>query len=247
MLNLLVGKTGAIYSPSLLATLALFAREANIALIIDETYRDLILTGPPHHLFTYGHIQNDGFPFDWAWRSTLIHLFSFSKSYSIPGYRLGAIVASPEVLDEAHTVLDCLQICAPRSVQHAIHPLLPSLRPFVRGTAQALAHRHELFKRQLPRGWKIGSQGAYYAFVEHPFESISAYEVSKRLASEGGIVTLPVDFFTPSRTSIRNQLDSGGDRWIRFSVANIDDEKIRKVCERLQDLPSEFGWTIRDE
>ena len=183
-------------------------------------------------------------PLDWTWRSTLIHLFSFSKSYSIPGHRLGAIVAAPDMLEEANTVLDCLQICAPRSVQLAIYPLLPNLRPFVRETAQALAHRQELFRSLLPCGWKIGSQGAYYAFVEHPFKDKTALEVSKRLAVEGGIVTLPVDFFAPPSSSERPGMGVLGDRWIRFSVANVSDENIRRTCERLLCLQKEFGWDL---
>ena len=239
-------KTGAIYSPSLLSSFALFARDANIALIIDETYRDLILNGSPHHLFVPGK-QGHSISPAWDWRRTLIHLFSFSKSYSIPGHRLGAIVAGREVLDEANTVLDCFQICAPRSAQLAIHPLLPNLRPFIRETAQALIHRHELFKSLLPRGWKIGSQGAYYAFVEHPFKGVSALDVSKRLAIEGGIITLPINFFSPPAISTSPQLATVGGRWIRFSVANIDDDKIRSVCQRLRELPSEFGWTLRGD
>lgn len=239
-------KTGAVYQPSLLASLALFARQAGIALIIDETYRDFILTGAPHLLFTPGKLQSGHLPLDWAWRNSLIHLFSFSKSYSIPGHRLGAIVASPDVLDEVNTVLDCLQICAPRSVQLAIHPLLPDLRPFVQETARGIARRHELFRSLLPHGWRIGSQGAYYAFVEHPFKDKTSLEVCKRLATEGGIVTLPVNFFTPAFSPESADSAGPGNHWIRFSVANISDDNIRRVCERLHDLQKDFGWHVID-
>ena len=57
-----------------------------------------------------------------------IHLFSFLKSYCLPGYRLGVIAASPEYVK---TVLDCLQICPPGPVRLGLAPLLPSLRAFV--------------------------------------------------------------------------------------------------------------------
>ena len=81
---------------------AQLARSKNIALIIDETYRDLLDGSSPHHLFI-----PEG---DWDWRSTLIHLFSFSKSYCLPGHRLGAMVADPGVLQQTKTILDCLQV-----------------------------------------------------------------------------------------------------------------------------------------
>ena len=87
----------------------------------------------------------------------------------------------------------------------------------------------------------MGSQGGYYAFVKHPFAGVSSLEVSKRLAEELGVATLPSAFF-----------DEEGDgaevgdnkRWIRFSVANVDDEKVRQVCERLALAEHRFGWKL---
>ena len=56
-------------------------RERGIWMILDETYRDFMPldAGRPHDL-----IGRDG------WRDTLIQLYSFSKSYCMPGHRLGA-------------------------------------------------------------------------------------------------------------------------------------------------------------
>jgi alanine-alpha-ketoisovalerate/valine-pyruvate aminotransferase len=99
--RLLSCQTGATYSPALLSSFAMLAKECGIALIVDETYRDLIPSGPPHKLFGSTPI--------WDWRSNFIHLFSFSKSYCVPGHRLGAIIASPICLDQINTVLDCMQ------------------------------------------------------------------------------------------------------------------------------------------
>ncbi|EJD01320.1 PLP-dependent transferase [Fomitiporia mediterranea MF3/22] len=240
--------TGAIYPPSLISSFARLARQRNVALIIDETYRDFILDEVPHRLFVPGPLQSSpGLPSDWTWRRHFIHLFSFSKSYCIPGHRLGAIVASSGVLEQVKTVLDCIQICPPRHVQLALYPLLSELRPFIRETAQSLVHRHELFRSLLPPRWKIGSQGAYYAFVQHPFKDVSATEVSRRMAIEGGIVTLPAGFFMPLQPLTKEEeLVKDNSRWIRFSVANVDDDKIRKVCTRLRELEDTFGWALHE-
>lgn len=227
--------TGATYSPSLLASFANLAKEHNIALIVDETYRDFILTGPPHSLFTTSPT--------FSWRNHFIHLFSFSKSYCVPGHRLGVIIASPVLLKQIKTVLDCLQICAPRPLQIALAPLLPTIRPFIRDTAQAISHRHAVFKETLPKTWKVGSQGGYYAFVKHPFAGVSSLEVSRRLAEEIGVVTLPSAFF--DEEGGETEEDAGDKkRWVRFSVANVDDEKVRQVCERLRLADEKFGWKL---
>ena len=115
-------QTGAIYPASLIASFADLAVKHRLPLIIDETYRDFVTTeAPPHALFTRAE----------PWRPNFIHLFSFSKSYCLPGYRLGAIAASPEYLVSVKTVLDCLQICPPGPVRLGLAPLLPSLRAFV--------------------------------------------------------------------------------------------------------------------
>ncbi|KIJ53506.1 hypothetical protein M422DRAFT_154683 [Sphaerobolus stellatus SS14] len=222
--------TGAIYSPDLLRSFAALAHQRGIALVVDETYRDLITSGPPHRLFERASVEQEG----WDWRETFIHLFSFSKSYCVPGHRLGAIVASPDILDHINTVLDCIQICPPRPIQAALHPLLPSIRPFIRSNAQALANRHELFRSILPEGWIIGSQGGYYAFVRHPISGVSALDVSMKLAKDLGVVTLPASFFGLSRTS------PADDGWIRFSIANVSDENLKKVRERLLECEQSF-------
>ncbi|EJF56340.1 PLP-dependent transferase [Dichomitus squalens LYAD-421 SS1] len=235
--------TGAVYPPSLIAAFAKLAHKYNIAFVLDETYRDFILNGVPHRLFSRPTTSLEGeLPQDWEWRSTFIHLFSFSKSYCIPGHRVGLVCASPNVIPSLNKVLDNIQICAPRPPQIALATVVPSLRSFVRETAEAVAHRHKLFRERLPLRWKIGSQGGYYAFVRHPFAGVHANEVCKRLAQELGVITLPAGFFGPKREENATIMDE--DRWIRFSVANVDDEKVEQVCQRLAESESEFEWNL---
>lgn len=106
--------TGATYPPSLIESFALLAETHGIALILDETYRDFLLSSDgeqavPHTLFQHSSPASTS-KLEWRWRATLVHLFSFSKSYAIPGQRLGAIIASPDLLKQIATVLDCIQV-----------------------------------------------------------------------------------------------------------------------------------------
>jgi aspartate/methionine/tyrosine aminotransferase len=242
--------TGAIYSPELLSRFAALAKEKNVALVIDETYRDFIVTGSaPHTLFS-----NHNPP----WRNSFIHLFSFSKAYCLPGHRLGAIIASPHLLSQTKSILDTIQICAPCPPQLALAPLLKGLRPWVDETARAVHARHLLFKEMLPERWKVGSQGGYFACVKHPFLHVRARDVCRRLAEEMGVVTLPCSFFSSVRkegvegddgtvdwTRVQRSEEVGEvERWIRFSVANVNDEEVMRVCERLGRCEGDFGWTL---
>ena len=98
--------------------------------------------------------------------------------------------------------------------------------------------RHELFRKLLPPGWTIGSQGGFYAFVKHPFQNVSSITVCERLAKEIGVLVLPAQFFYSEDETQRQALglsEEGWDRWVRFSVANVGDDQIVKVCERLKE------------
>ena len=192
-------------------------------------------------------------PSDWSWRENLIHLFSFSKSYCIPGHRVGLICASPALMPLLNVALDNIQICAPRPPQIALASLLKTLRPFVKETAASVRKRHELFasllqdKSRFKHGrWGIGAQGGYYAFVKHPFIGVSARDVCERLAVEMGVICLPAGFFGPEHHGQDDEEEKKGvdKRWIRFSVANVDDERVRSVCERLEECVERFGWEI---
>lgn len=235
--------TGAIYPPGLISKFAELAQKHKIALVLDETYRDFVDTMPPHTLFSAFQIEKSSL----SWRSSIIHLFSFSKSYCFPGHRLGLIAASPDLLKHVTTTLDCLQICAPRPPQLALASpgLLSILRQSIQASAQTLKIRHNIFHTHLPPGWTIGSQGGYFAFVKHPFVGIPAITLCQRLAEELGVLSLPMQFFCDD--SIGPDLESLGqskkdwERWIRFSVANVSDDMIKQVCGRLHECERHLG------
>lgn len=223
--------TGQIYSPSVIAGFADLAKKYNLALIIDETYRDFIRPEGtrPHELFS----RLD-------WQSNVISLFSFSKSYKVPGHRLGGIVAAREVLESVTTVADCMQICPPRPPQLALAPLLETLREDLAETSARLNARHKLFKQvvEAVEGWKVECQGGFFAYVRHPFVGKGSEVIGENLARQCGVVTLPGAFFMPDNGS--NEMEAlkesplAEDRWIRFAVANVNDDAVKELGSRLE-------------
>ena len=209
--------TGATYPPAVLAGFAGLAREAGIALVVDETYRDFLPEGQgrPHGLFD-----------DAAWRDTVIQLYSFSKSYAVPGHRLGAVVAGAAVLGEIAKVLDCLTICPPRVAQGPVAWAVEGTRAWRDAVRATINRRAALFAEAVGAapGWSISAAGAYFAFVRHPFAAPGT-EVAARLAGEAGVVALPGDFFGP-----------GQDDHLRFAVANVGEAEIAAVGGRLKVL-----------
>ena len=209
--------TGAVCPPAVLDAFADLSESAGIALVLDETYRDFLPEGVdrPHGLFTRP-----------GWRDALIQLYSFSKSYAIPGHRLGAIVASARLMGEIGKVLDCSQICAPRAAQAAVTWAIGGIADWRRQTRTQVNAQSTLFRGvvEASPGWSIAAIGAYFAYVRHPFED-AGETVAERLAAEAGVLALPGSFFGP-----------GQERHLRFAFANVAAARLTEVGPRLSTL-----------
>lgn len=207
--------TGAVYPPAVIAAFARLAQEAGIALVLDETYRDFMPEGGrrPHELFA-----------DPAWRETLVHLYSFSKAYAVPGWRLGAIVAGSAVQGEIGKVLDCLQICPSSAGQQAVAWGVPELSGWREANRADINGRAASFRRAVGRvsGWTVDQAGAYFAYVRHPFEGLAAVEVAETLARRWGVLALPGSYFGPVQ-----------ERHLRVAFANAAAPAIAEAVARL--------------
>lgn len=214
--------TGAVYPPALLAALLELCRRRGIWLILDETYRDFLPSEAkqPHDLFLRP-----------GWSDGLISLYSFSKSFCVPGYRLGAVTASPLVVSEIAKIMDNLQICAPRVGQIAVAQALPKLRAWREGNRAEITLRAKALKAAVAEveGWEIGAIGAYFAFVRHPFAGVTSALVSEQLARKAGVVTVPGSYFGP-----------GQEDYLRFAFANATAATIGLLPARLRFLRNEI-------
>jgi aspartate/methionine/tyrosine aminotransferase len=206
--------SGAIYSPECIARFFELAREHGIALIIDETYRDFIgIDQLPHDLFARAD-----------WRDTLVHLYSFSKVFSLTGFRTGAVAASQALLEQLKKVQDCTVICAPHAGQLAAVYGLQNLHDWKLEKSDELAHRAVLIRQAFGHPdlrYRLVSAGAYFAYIEHPFDA-PARDVVKRLIEEQEIVCLPGSYFG------RDQ-----EKYIRFAFANVHESHFDDVIQRL--------------
>lgn len=207
--------TGAVYPPTLIRQIFDVCVLKGIWLIVDETYRDFLPDSQraPHDLLAGS-----------GWQDNFIGLYSFSKSFCIPGHRLGAITAGPAVISAVTKIMDNLQICAPRLAQHAVAETLEPLagwradnRREIDGRRQALTE----VMTGLP-GWEIVSIGAYFSYIRHPYQDESSISVAEKLARDKGVVTLPGAFFGDAQ-----------DAYLRFAFANADRDQLLELSARL--------------
>lgn len=198
------------------------AKSRGIRLILDETYRDFdSRPGPVHDLFT-----------DPDWDQTLVDLYSFSKAFRLTGHRVGALIAAPQIMHEAEKFIDTVTICPAQIGQHAALWGLRNLSEWLAGErAEILARRAAIeagFPALAAEGWHLRGLGAYFAFVEHPYD-LPSDAVARALIEKAGVLLLPATMFAPEN-----------DRWtrtgLRIAFANLDVPGIETLFDRLRGL-----------
>jgi aspartate/methionine/tyrosine aminotransferase len=193
------------------------ARARGLALIVDETYRDFdSRSGRPHDLFT-----------DPDWSDTLIQLYSFSKAYRLTGHRVGSVVASAARLAEVEKFLDTVAICPSQLGQIGALWGMRNLAQWVAGERDEILARRRAMAEGFHalKGWKLLGCGAYFAYVEHPFD-IASDVLCKRLVTEASLLMLPGTMFQPEGSA-------AGKRQIRIAFANVDVAGIAELFRRL--------------
>ena len=213
---------GVEYPAETLAAFLDLARTHGLALIVDETYRDfdsrhsIEIGGRPHDLFA-----------DPAWDDTLIQLYSFSKAYRLTGHRVGAIVASESRLAEVEKFLDTVAICPSQLGQMGALWGMRNLSQWVAGERDEILARRKAMTDGFHalQGWRLLGCGAYFAYVEHPFDMASD-ALCKRLVDDCAILMLPGTMFQPEGSA-------AGKRQIRIAFANVDAQGIAEMFRRL--------------
>ena len=214
--------SGAIYSNQLLQKFFDLCKSNQIRLIIDETYKDFHPNASQPHTL----LENNN------WDQVLTILYSFSKTYRMTGHRIGALLTSKENLLEIEKALDTFTVCPPQLGQYAANWGLNNLEAWAaeRRTEilQRAKHFSEKFQPLSAAGWSLRGCGAYFAFVEHPFEDESNI-LAPLILRDQGILLMPGTMFYPKHNPL-------GSRSFRIAFANIDKNKISTLLERLKDL-----------
>jgi aspartate/methionine/tyrosine aminotransferase len=212
--------TGAVYPATGIRALSDLAEKCGLWLILDETYRDFLPLEQdrPHDLFAAGIPPH------------VMQLYSFSKAYCLPGYRLGAISAPQRLMPDLAKILDTIQICPPRIGQIALGKVMQGTFAWREANRALIAQRAAAFTATMRplNAWQIGSVGAYFAYVKPPDNAGDAGAFARELAVKHGILALPGSYFGP-----------GQEQWLRVAFANADENQLISLGQRLRftDLP----------
>ncbi|WP_333605998.1 pyridoxal phosphate-dependent aminotransferase [Novosphingobium sp.] len=202
--------TGTIIAPQELAAIAEVCRRKGIAAISDEIY----------HGLTYGD----------AAQSMLRHMpdalvvNSFSKYFSMAGWRLGWLVVPPALIEPARARMGNLFLTPPVLAQHA-GLIAFDCREELQGHLANYARNREMLLAALPR---LGLEriappdGAFYIWAEIGHMTNDSLSFCRQLLQDTGVATAPGIDFDPVE----------GGRYIRFSFA-VSPAEIADAIERM--------------
>lgn len=208
--------TGHVYSRQDIELIGRVVLENNLWLILDEPYEFMVYDGI--ELFHPLHIPE--------LRNHVIDVRSFSKKYSMTGWRVGYFVACRELIAQFMKFHDNTIVSAPRVSQVAAMRALDIPDEVMKEEIEVLHTRRDLICGWLDKMPDLFSYvrptGAYYVFpkILAPMNDI---EFSDRLLTDKQVVTTPGSAFGPA---------SAGH--VRLCFSNSEEE-INEGMKRIQE------------
>ncbi|MBQ9906128.1 MAG: pyridoxal phosphate-dependent aminotransferase [Oscillospiraceae bacterium] len=207
---------GKVFTRQELEIIADFAKKYDTFVITDEVYEHILYA--PHT-----HTYMASLPGMWE---RTISCSSLSKTYSITGWRLGYVIASPEIIDTVKKVHDFLTVGAAAPLQEAAVTGLKFGDDYYRGLQAEYTEKRELFLKGLD---SIGiphtvPEGAYYILLdisEYGYASDLAF--CEKLAQYVGVGAVPGSSFFKEPEN----------RYIRLHFAKKN-ETLNEALERLR-------------
>jgi aspartate/methionine/tyrosine aminotransferase len=202
--------TGTIIAAAELEAIAKVCRERGIRIVSDEIYHGLSYVGPARSMLEF--------------EPEAMVVSSFSKYFSMVGWRLGWLLAPPACLKRARTYVGNLFLTAPSLSQHAALAALDS-REELEGHVRVYARNRELLLAALPAlglGAIAPPDGAFYIYADIGHLTDDSLSFCKTLLRDTGVATAPGIDFDPV----------DGHRFIRISFA-VSTPQVEEAIRRL--------------
>ena len=206
---------GKVFTRDELMIIAEFAKKYDTFVITDEVYEHILYA--PHT-----HTYMASLPGMWE---RTISCSSLSKTYSITGWRLGYVIAPPEIIDTVKKVHDFLTVGAAAPLQEAAVTGLKFGDDYYRGLQAEYTEKRDLFLAGLDR---IGiahtvPEGAYYILLDvSEYGYASDLDFCEKLGQYVGVGAVPGSSFFKEPEN----------RYIRLHFAKKN-ETLNEALERL--------------
>jgi LL-diaminopimelate aminotransferase len=207
--------TSAMADSALFTDACAFCRRNGIILVNDAAYSEITYTKPFEPLFTVA--RSEGIPY--------IEFFSFSKTFSVTGWRVGFAVGSPDIIAALARVKSNLDSGVFGAIQEAVARVMNDNLEEVLGATRAVyTERRRLLGECLGRtGLEFNTpEATFYFWIRTP-DGRDSIEFCRTLLDETGIVATPGIGF-----------GEHGEGYFRLSLT-ADNETVREAGERLEE------------
>lgn len=198
--------TGSVIEPAELANLARWCEEHGVQLISDEIYHGIEYGGAP--------------PTASAWSTSreAIVVTSFSKYWSMTGWRLGWLLVPERLRRAVDVIAGNFTVCPPVPAQYAA---LAAFTDAAYAEADAHVERYATNRRLLLEGLpELGltrlapADGAFYVYADVAHLTDDTLAFGRRMLAETGVAVAPGIDFDPV----------DGHTWIRLSFAGATED-----------------------
>jgi aminotransferase len=207
--------TGTVFSRKTLEEIADFAIEHGLLLISDEAYEKLVYDDARH--ISIGSLN--------GMEKHVMTLHSFSKTYAMPGFRIG-YAAGPEEVVKAMTKLHIFtSLCAPTISQVTAMEALKGSQSCIGKMRREYDRRRKMMVKRLneiPGFCCLNPKGAFYAFPNVKSFGMKSLTLSEWLLKNAKVAVLP-----------GTEFGKFGEGYIRLSYATSY-ELIGKALNRIE-------------
>lgn len=212
---------GKVYAREELAQIARLAIDHDLVAITDEIYEYIVYDGARH-------VSMATLP---GMRERTVTISGISKTFSITGWRIGYVVAAPEIARTIGVLSDLFYVCAPTPLQYGVARGMQVGQEYYAGIAQMYAAKRDVMATAARAAGldPIVPQGAYYMLADcSALGWGDARSTAQRLLHETGVATVPGSAFYRG---------TSGDHLLRFCYAK-DDASLAEAARRLAALRS---------
>ena len=203
--------TGSMMSPEELAAVMRWCRAKGVRFVSDEIYHGITYGRPVATALAYG--------------DDAIVINSFSKYFSMTGWRLGWMIVPPDLLRAVEVLAQNLFISPPSLPQCAAVAAFDAKEELDANVARYRANR-DLLLAELPEaGFKefAPADGAFYLYANVAHMTNDSEAFCRRMLAEAGVAATPGTDFDPGR----------GRAFLRFSYAGTEADMI-EAARRLK-------------
>lgn len=212
--------TGRLLKRDELRAVGEIAQHRKVTLVSDETYSELVFEG--RHVALAGVTPSD---------VPVVTIGSFSKTYSMTGWRAGFAIAPPEIAARLVRVVEHTITCVPPFVQEGCLWALEHEAPEVERLRGALRERRDVLLGaldDLPGVSYVHPDGAIYVFPRYDV-GLGSAEVARLLLEEEGVAVAPGIAFGPR-----------GERHLRLAFT-LPVQELEEAARRLGEFLERHG------